>query len=686
MPVLADGFRLQDANVKNIQKEKWQCEYCKPSNATKNLVTLNVTHKNNDNGHFSTASGDQHRGLGANLDANIATQNAGSSTQLNVKNVGADNTHLQVKTANAHSYQATLEYKTLNSFGHNKALTPYLNPGSSTLSLPDDWQPVAKTSDMPLASFNTFANKVERESWHLNAEKVLFEHWLAYVNFQSETKQGIRTASGNILANVVLLPSPIDQKHNQFELGSLYQFERGSLMVNYNLSDFTNDHDAFIWQSPYSLIFGGALAGQKSTAPDNKQQQISLVGTYRHNNFNLQSQFMYGQLTQQQSFLPYSTNAELTLPTMNVNDLDGEIKTLSARVRASYRINKDWRLKFNYHYDDRDNNTRVYAFQHVLSDSVAFDNTVENRPYSYTKEKMDVQSQWRFNPRSKLNVGWSMDQKDRDYQDREQTENQKYWVKVSTYYDFINNFSLQVSRELRDGSEYQRLDLTSPVISTLRMQKYYLADREREQIKAQLSFTPKDNIDIGIQGYFSRDKYDQTQIGLVKNKRRGIDVSTTIALKENISLSAYVHNQWQDNVSQGSYWFEHVDWRTLQGDKTDTVGLNLTANKLADDRLTLALDFNYSYAQGNAVINKLTQELTEENNELTVNAAHIKLNAAYVYSPKIDLNVEMIFQQFDEQDWRNEYLPDDIINVLGTGVTGFDYDATRLTAGVTYRF
>lgn len=695
---LADGFSLKDAKTNKINKDKWLCKFCivMPNSVAKITVNLNNTQDNirNKNGRFSTDVGDNSKGVSGHIDADIDKREQGKHYRLRAKGIGKDNSSVKLLAAKTGSYKAVLSYETLNQFGRDYALTPYTNAGDASLALPNNWQRVATTSQMPSELFDKFSKQIERESWRLIVDKQFVKNWQTYIDVQNQNKQGTNSTSGNILNKIVILPTGIDQNHQQFDLGSYYTYEHGSLLLNYYKSDFKNKRSAINWHSPYSVLFGGADGGQMSTAPDNQFDQISLFGNYRKNNINLQARLNYGQLTQKDSFLPYSNNALLSTNTLPSNHLNGEINTLSSHIKVQYKPEIKWKITLNYHVENRDNNTQSNEYQQVYTDSVVLDDTSSNRPYSFKKMKVNLYNQYRFAKGSQLTFGWQLDQRKRDLQDRNKTKNEKYWFKVSTRFALFNAVSVELSRESRDGSLYNRTDQATPISDVLALQKYYQADREREQAKGRLSFSPFSNTEtnalrnteVNIQAYFSRDKYQKIDIGLIESKRRGVDLSMSTPFNKQLSLVIYTHNQWQDNISQGSYWFNHVDWLGSQGDKSDSAGINLVAEKLSNGKLTMGMDYSYSYAIGTTQVNTPSLSSSDSHNELVVNSHDIKLYADYIYSPVLNLHFNILYQHFDEQDWRFEYDIDRIINVLGNGLSSYNYDAYRLTAGITYQF
>jgi MtrB/PioB family decaheme-associated outer membrane protein len=691
---IADGFSLKDAKTNKINKDKWLCKYCTviPNSSAK--ITANLSNTKDNNGRFSTDIGDNSEGASGHVNADIDKREQGRHYQFLAQGVGKDNSNVELLASKKGSYKAILNYETLNQFGNGLALTPYTNPGDLSLELPPNWQRVATTSQMPSESFENFSKQVERESWRLAVDKKFAKNWQGYIDVKHQNKQGTNTTSGNILNKIVILPTGIDQNHLQFDVGSYFAYEYGTLLLNYYKSDFTNKRSKINWHSPYSVLFGGADGGQLSTAPDNQFDQISLFGNYHKNNLSLQARFNYGQLTQKESFLPYSNNPLLFTNTLPSNNLNGEVITLSSHIKVQYKTENKWKITLNYHVDDRDNNTQSNEYQQVYTDSVVLNEVSSNRPYSFNKTKVNLYSQYRFAIGSQLTFGWQTEQRERDFQDRNKTENEKYWFKVSTRFAPFNTISAEVSRELRDGSYYNRTVQTTQLSDELALQKYNQADREREQAKGRLSFSPFSNTgtnglvnaEVSLQGYFSRDKYQKTDIGLIESKRHGFDVSLNTSFNKHLSLFIYTHKQWQDNISQGIYWFNHVDWVGSQNDKSDSTGITLVAEKLSDDKLTVGMDYSYSYAKGATQVNVPSLSRSDSHNELIVNSHDIKVYADYIYSTVLNLHINFLHQQFDEQDWRYEYDIDRIANVLGNNLSNYNYDAYRLTAGITYQF
>lgn len=691
---LADGFSLKEANTKKIKKEKWVCKYCPAISNTTAKIAINLYGNSNDDGRFSSAIGDNKKGVGGDIDVDIDKSEQDKYYRFLAKNLGKDNISASLLATKTDSYKALISYETLNYFDHTFALTPFINAGNSSLLLPDNWQRVATTSEMPSESFMHFSKQLERESWKLSFDKQITGNWQGYIRFENENKQGIKTTSGNILNKVVLLPTGVDQQHQQLNIGSYYVFKNATLSLNYYQSDFNNKRSSISWQSPYSVLFGGAGSGQLSTEPDNQFNQVTLFGNYRHHNFELQARFNYGQLSQKESFLPYSINPLLTTNTLPMNNLDGEIKTLSNHVKIRYKTGNKWRITLNYNLDDRENNTQSNDYQRVITDSVVLNSFAMNRPYSFKKTQLKLLSKYRFIEGSQLTFGWIFDQRERDFQDRNKTKNNKYWFKISTRFASLNSLSIELSKSLRDGTIYNRTDQNTPINDALNLQKYYQADRDREQAKGQVSFNPFKNVDtealinteVSFQAYFSRDQYKQTDIGLIESKRRGIDLSVNTPFNKHVSMLIYTHNQWQDNLSQGSYWFNEVDWHSNQEDKSDSAGISLIAEKLLDGKLFVGMDYTYSYAIGSTLLNIPSLSSIKSHNELIINSQDIKVYANYIYSANTSIHFDILQQQFDEQDWRFEYNIDRIVNVLGNGISAYNYDAYRFNAGVTYQF
>ncbi|KGJ98425.1 MtrB/PioB family decaheme-associated outer membrane protein [Thalassotalea sp. ND16A] len=691
---LADGFSLKDANTDKINKDKWLCKYCTVIPDTVVKITANLSNTQDNNGRFSTDIGDNSEGGSGHIDADIDKRTQGRHYRLFAKGIGKDNSSVTLLAAKAAAYKVVLNYATLNQFGHDSALTPYTNAGGASLALADNWQRVATTSQMPSELFANFSQQIERESWRLTVDKQFDKNWQGYIDVQTQNKQGTNSTSGNILNKVVILPTGVDQNHQQFDVGSYFVYEYGSLLLNYYKSDFNNKRSVINWHSPYSVLFGGADGGQLSTAPDNQFDQISLFGNYHKNNLSLQARLNYGQLRQKESFLPYSNNPLLSINMLPSNHLNAVVGTLSGHIKVQYKTENKWKITLNYHLDDRDNNTQSNEYQYVYTDSVVLDDVASNRPYNFKKTKINLYSQYRFAIGSQLTFGWQLDQRERDLQDRKKTKNEKYWFKVATRLAPFNAVSVELSREFRDGSLYNRTDQTTPISDALALQKYYQADREREQAKGRLSFSPFSNAEtnilvnseVNLQAYFSRDKYQKTDIGLIESKRRGVDLSMSTSFNKHLSLLIYTHKQWQDNISQGSYWFNQVDWLSNQDDKSDSAGINLMAEKLSDGKLTMGMDYSYSYAIGTTQVKTPSLSSSNSHNELVVNSHDIKVYADYIYSPVLNLHFDLLYQQFDEQDWRFEYDIDRMVNVLGNGLSSYNYDAYRLTAGMTYQF
>jgi MtrB/PioB family decaheme-associated outer membrane protein len=685
--VIADGFRLQDANLKNVNKAKWQCKYCPATTYSLKKLTLSLANNSEDNGHFATLVGQQDKDLKTVVNGYIDVSKQDKHYRFLANGLGRENNQFSLIMATPQSYRLAINHRNLNTYGDNDALTPFKNTGKSSLELSDNWQRISTTTDIDTDSLQLFSNKLERQYWQLKAEKQWTTDWLTYVNFQHEDKKGVDTVSGNILTKAVLLPRGIDQKHLQLDMGSYYSFDKTMLLINYYHSNFNNNQNETRWQSPYSILFGGANSGQLSTAPNNQMSQLSAFGRFQYNNVNLQARFSYGQLTQDQAFLPYSINSTILVNVLPKTSLDGNIKTFSAHVNAQYKVNKNWRLSVNYHFDDRDNKTQIASYQHVLTDSVLFTdnfNNKTNKSYRNTKEQIKLESKWRFLPKSQLIFGGQFEQRERDIPGRSFTEDKKVYIKLATQLKHVQKISLQLSQQLRDVRQFYQLNVIQDVGGKINRPQYYFADRKRMEARAQLSFYPIYNTDISLLGYFSRDHYLNTDRGLRENKRRGIDLSAHKEIAKDISFSAYVHKEWQYHVSRESYRLS--DWFAVNEDKTNTAGLSVTVSNLADDKLTVGAGYNYYYAKGIAGIEGFSQSLNGQYNELIVNSQDVHVFADYSYTKAVKLHFNILYQFFNEDDWRSQHDVNEVINVLSNGLLDHNYDAYHMVMGVTYQF
>ena len=104
------------------------------------------------------------------------------------------------------------------------------------------------------------------------------------------------------------------------------------------------------------------------------------------------------------AYLPYTINSAIATDPLPRSNLDAELDTTNVLLRVTSSPWRRVRLKGEYRYDDRDNDSPVDTYNWVRVDSAPGDST-ENRIYSYTRDTVDLEASARLDKNS-LNVSW----------------------------------------------------------------------------------------------------------------------------------------------------------------------------------------------------------------------------------------------------------------------------------------
>lgn len=671
-------FSLNKINLANIDKKNWRCQYCPPSGQRENKLNIMLNHQNRSDGTFSTLTGDKTKGLSSSLSGQTSVQNNENRLDVKANNLGQDNLTASLTAHLANNHLLGLSYRQLSIFSYDSAFSPFVSSNSANLQLPGDWQQQNSTTNMPVDTFAQYSLSQQRKSWRFNAQTKITNAWKTYLEFNDETKKGLSTTQGSLLTQTVVLPKTIDQQHKDFEIGSYFTHRNSRLLINYLHSQFANNQSVILWQNPFSPAFGNASFGQSSVAPDNTLNQLSLLGNYNQARLRLQAKLSYGELKQTQQFLPYTINPNLVFMALPNDNLDGKVRRKSGYLNALYKLSRHSRFNLSYRFNERENDTPIAAYQRAITDSALLNQINYNKPYSYESEQLKARWRWRITGVTHFSAGHQIKKKERSFQQRKHTKNRQSWLKLTTASSMLHDISLKLSRDSRQGSEF--LNHTPNLI-----QHYHLADRTIEQIKLRGSIIPIAKSELSLAGYYSRSQFEHSDTVPKDDKRRGVDLSFNVQVSERVSANINLHKQWQEQLSQNEVHQTFDHWLVLNSDTTDTASIGIDLKEFADGKLAVNAEYTYSYSKG--ALNIPSQLVwSEEYNRLLSNNQSIAIKGQYSYSTDISLQARLLYQRFDEKDQFFEFSPNHISNLLSHGLANYNYDALRISAGLSYKF
>jgi len=238
-------------------------------------------------------------------------------------------------------------------------------------------------------------------------------HWQFKVSAQHEKKEGLMplgAVSSQVSEYSNILPYPIDQSTEQYNVSLGYTDAVAFFQVAYYGSVFRNDISSVTWQDANDPTKTATI----SEPPSNDFHQFLLTGGY---NFTPTTKLVlngsYARNTQNDQFVTQGQNNQFPIG-LPASSLHGLVEWTAFNAKLTAKPVKDLNVIAGYKYDDRDNKTAVntYVFQDAnearASAASPFNaalglapntlgsniNIYANRPYSKKLNQFDLEGDY----------------------------------------------------------------------------------------------------------------------------------------------------------------------------------------------------------------------------------------------------------------------------------------------------
>ncbi|MGX9463050.1 MtrB/PioB family decaheme-associated outer membrane protein [Shewanella sp. A14] len=570
----ANGFDLSDANTKKVRKTKWQCKRCEVP-AAKGIYGLSAVWTENDDKNVANAFGEDSEDAAA-LQADMVYP-GDNRIKVNAHNLG-----LETGSGN-------IQYK-------SQGLTLGLDYLSQLKVDADNAVALYGFDDEVLTELTgpqTTSLEKKREQWQLNS-KFKQQFWSAYLNYQLEEKTGKQVSStqaGVFPTNFNRRPAnfvkPLDTQTQTIQTGAAVKGKQWNASVHYQASLFENDYKGI-----NSADDNGTL---QSGAPENEAHQITAKGQYRFNAFSITGQLSKGWLYQDQDYYTLSS-----VPN-GITHLGGEVKTTDGKLLISAKPIKGLRLRAQFNYLDRDNQTPERTFIYDRTNRTRYGATQTNVALDREKQRYLLDARYRLDSQTTLIGGYEYEENERSHSVRETTEEDRLFAKVS--YRGIPQLQLSLEGEVseRDGSTYDSNRYTSEIDNPL-LRKFHLADKESNKLTANASYSATDNLNLDLSARYSDDDYTDTEIGLTGSQDTAYDLAVNYNHNNDLSFSLYGGQQWIDSDQSGSQLFTTADWMGETEDSFSHIGMGSRYSNLLDQKLSLTLSYDYSESKSETAV------------------------------------------------------------------------------------
>lgn len=464
-----------------------------------------------------------------------------------------------------------------------------------------------------------------------------------------EHRRGTRAAGTSFgFGNVVESPEPIDYRTRDF--AATGEWTRKSLLVRGSLhyNDFANRNpfeefanpfratdstDASAYTAPASGSIGGAALGRESLAPDNKAITGSMGFVYKlAKRTRLSADAALGQWTQNDPFMPFSTNSAITTPlratdlaSLPARSLDGKIRTLSFSSLFTTRPAEHLTLTARFRRYDLRNDTPRIAFPQGY---VRFDAVWEaipriSVPFGNTTDALTASASYDRGPLT-LEGGYKYDKWDRTFRETDSTSQNVGFVKADlrlagwvvvrgSVEKGSRGFSgLEIGRSedasfLAPGPPVSVLSVPSETVcagGTVCNLRFDQSKKDLDRYGAFVELSPGGKASLTFSYIKGKDRYTESLFGLIRADNEAISAEGDYTPREGLNLFAFYTRENASTFQRGRQSGATVsvsaldDWTSEIVDKVDSFGAGATIG-LLKDRAELTLSGNSQGVNGN---------------------------------------------------------------------------------------
>ncbi len=672
---------------------------------------------------------------GAVLIGNIDWTGSSDSSRwgFSANNLGLDTREGSGRWSN-NRWEVFFEVDAQQQVRNNSGRTPFR--GGDELGLPSDWVSGVTTADFANldGSLRSFDPVIERDRYTLGLKAKLNEAWSIEGSAFYEGRDGNRDLGASIFNNVsagdaAILPMPVDYDSTEFNLAVNYAKDSLALTGSLFYSDFDNGNEQLQWQNPYSnfgpnVRFPDGVGGM-SLAPDNTFLQGRLMGTWILSpKLRLQLDGSFGRTEQDQDFLPFTANPNLTVSTaLPRSNLGGEAETRVLDGRLFWTPLRRLRLEAYFHGEERDFDVPRDGYQYVLGDAWPINDPsgrLFNTAHSYSFNTYGVEGSYPLPLRSKIWLSYEFEEAERDNAAVMQSDEDRYKLRYRLPIAGGLNMRLEALYGDRDAEEYvwdqsyfarvdvERINATPDSQRFLNhpaLSQYHIATRE--QLEAKLDFDWQLGMDwnLALNMLYRENDYDETDLGLTDEELESISFTASWVANNALVLTAWASGSTYSAAQNGRAFnggiesnpFEIFpplpqasdparDWRTDTEDRTLLVGFGVEWQ--ISDTLELSANYSYqdtesSYDFANGGASDLSADPLPVDFETQMHSATVE--GSWHFRENISIALNYQYWNFESEDWA-AVTPNSIDKVLALGLQPANEDLHYIGTSIVYRW
>ncbi len=683
---IASAFSVTPTLSAEVDTSGWACEFCPFESGHRADYELGATEVSDDSAYFGDAIGYAKEGTYLNINGKGSYRNDSYQMRWTIEDLGLDSRFADVSGGRQGTYDYHLAYRQIPRHVFDTTDTIFEQVSADTLALPSSWVTAPLTSGFTELNSSLVSQNIEseRKSVAIGGRYMLFDRFRISADFRRQKRDGTDVFAGSYFTQSSLLPRPFDYETDEIDFDIRYAGDNGFVTLAYYASLFDNNNTELRWDNPFTSSPGAEQAAL-AQAPDSTFHQVSLSGSYRFAPYRTVVAFSgaFGSIKQDELFLPYTINPNISMVALPQTQLNGEVETTNLAFTLTSRPYRKARLKLAYHYDERDNQTTQLLWTRVIVDTFSSGEVETNVPYSYERSKLNLSGHFDLFKTVRISGGYDRTTMDRNFQEvAEQTEDSG-WGRVRWRPNAFIEVSARGGASERDIDRYDETFAASLGQNPL-MRKFNLAYRYRQFGTLTVSASlPERPVSLTLNALYANDDYRKSQLGLIEadDLRFAADLSWSISDTASMYLNAGIESI--ESQQAGSEQFSTPDWRAMNSDDFYTAGVGFRVSQLADK---FDLQFDYVRSQGTSEIDVSSASggLSRfPDLESTLDSLRVRLS--YRVSERLEFALRLRYQSFEAEDWGLEGVgPATIPMVLTLGADPYDYDVFIVGLGFRY--
>ncbi len=666
----------------------WLCEYCPKPKTLFGNVQVDFGYLSDDAYHFGHYSGiESNNNLFLSTKVNYLTEQ-GNYGKLLVDNAGLDALNLSAKLGYYGHYQFSFAYQEIPLRQNPSLLTPFQQQ-NNTLLLPDSWQYLdQRTSPLETTTWRQFNSGVDWQKLTLSWRYFTDQNLDYSINYQKLKKSGIEQFSAAQILNASYLPLVIDEQTEQIDAQLSYQLNDLHLNLSYFLSRFSNEYQSIHYENPFSSYLAGAEMAEISHAPDNHAYKIRLKLNYQllpASSLKLYAAF--GQMRQNNSLLPYSSNALIQQNLPN-DSFDAKVVTTDYALRFYSRWSSNLSFRAKYQLNKRDNQSEQYLFTPVFSDTYLAE-PQQNTLYDTKKQQLSLTTFWRFLPSQQASLEFSQSSKTEQGISKHKTDNRGITGSLMLQSEAGAQLTIRASHFNRDAQLPMRLSIhlnthlnTQLSDENPLLQRYNLAARVQNKLSFQVGKALNEQLYASVSAALSKQNYQASSLGLQHNNNYHYGADLSWQVSDKTTLSTYF--QIENITTQTKASDNGSLWRNDSKDRVDSIGLTLDIKEWLDETFALSLQAIVSDGSSATTISTPSQDRLP-----TVNSIWQQFNLKFSYqiNPQIQAQLQYQHQRLENDDFAVDYVKVNTVdNLLTFGAVSHHYQVNYFVLGLTYQF